>query len=550
MLRRSLTLAAISLGFAALAVLPTRADVVTLANGRKLEGTVVGEDAESVRIDTGKGVQTIPRDDVVKVEKIADPKAEFARKKRLLDADRGATAKAWYDLGQWAADRKLAAEAKACYEKTIAIDPNHAGARSLLGYERVGGVWYTFAEAQKKKGLVEYEGQWVKPEEKERLEQGFVQEPDGSWVKKEVVEARKAEEAERERRAREAEKERARVAKEKERERAEREALAAGKRPPAPAGGGEGEDEGDGGSSKAAPVGPAVDGEPPSAEAIARQLEGQKQQARGVESALGLKFSDVEEGPLLVHTTHAKDAEKLRGFLKDLGKIYNAETKIYNLPFDAPIWPGKLQIYFFKDKPEFDAFATQCDDAAGAVQSGGYFIHGGGAGGDTKFHIAMFDLEVGTLAHELSHAFMARYQYSQRSVIPWVNEGVAEFLRTYIAETMDMGRKEYRHRGMVREMLARNDPRVDLRGLMAKEQIAGTEVWAYAVSYTAVDFMVSANKAGFVKFLKALKRGDGTFHDRWKGADVAEQTRALEESFGTPLDKFQAAWKDYIRAYK
>src|SRR3954464_8626941 len=103
---------------------------------------------------------------------------------------------------------------------------------------------------------------------------------------------------------------------------------------------------------------------------------------------------------------------------------------------------------------------------------------------------------------------------------------------------------------MVKEMLARSDARVSLGTLMAKDEIAGTEGWAYAVSYTVIDFMVQADKAKFVKFLKSLKKGDGSFKDRWTGADVAEQTRAIEAAYGVPLDQFEAKWKEFIRAYK
>jgi hypothetical protein len=521
---------------------PARGDIVHLATGRKIEGKVVSEDAEWVRIETKAGVQTIAREDVVKIEKIADPKADFAARRKALEAQKG-SAKQWFDLGLWAEDKSLAAEAKLCFEKAVAADPDHAGARQKLGHEKVGGTWLPFAEAQKRKGLVEHEGRWVKPEEKQKLEQGYVQDWDGSWVKKEVLEARKREEEEKARRAREAEREAARLRREREREKAELE----GRPPPA-------EEAGDGGEpgGAVAKLPPAKPGEPPTPEALAAMVDAQKARARGTEQVLGLKFEDVEEGPLLLHTTHAKTSEKLLKFLKDLGAIYKAETKIYNLPFEAPIWPGKLQIYFFKDKGQFDAFATQVDDAGGAVNSGGYFIQGGSSAGSyTKFHIAMYDLDLGTLAHEVSHAFMARYQYSERRVIPWANEGVAEFLRIYIAETLEMGQKDFRHRGMVKEMIARGDSRCDLKALFAKEEIAGTEGWAYAVSYTVIDFMVAVDKSKFVKFLKALKlQGDGTFRDKWTGASREEQIAAVEDAFGMPFDKFETGWKDYVRNYR
>ncbi len=191
------------------------------------------------------------------------------------------------------------------------------------------------------------------------------------------------------------------------------------------------------------------------------------------------------------------------------------------------------------------------DDAGGAVQSGGYFIHGGGPGGSTKLHIAMYDLDLGTLAHEVSHAFMSRYQLSERRVIPWVNEGVAEFLRLHVAESLELGARDFRHRGLAKELLIRDDPRMSLPALMAKDEIAGTEGWAYAVSYTVVDFMIALDKGKFVKFLKLLKAGgDGSFRDRWTGAGPDEQRRAIESAFGTSIDRFEASWKEYVRAYK
>lgn len=56
-----------------------------------------------------------------------------------------------YRLGLWCRRRKLPARATRQFEKTIAIDPDHKGARKQLGYLR-------------------YDDQWVKPEEKARLE--------------------------------------------------------------------------------------------------------------------------------------------------------------------------------------------------------------------------------------------------------------------------------------------------------------------------------------------------------------------------------------------
>ncbi len=409
-----------------------------------------------------------------------EPKAEFAIRRKALEESPALAnaAKAWYDLALWAAERKLEPEARAALERTIALDPDHAGARNRLGYERIGREWLPRDEAQRRKGLVFYEGRWVRPEEKARLEQGYVIDADGQWVKKEVVEARKAAEAEKARRAREFERERA--------------WLASG--------------------TSTIEV---------SADTLARMLGHQKSEARATEQLLGLKFEDVERGPLLVHTTHPKDSPKLRLFLETLEMIYLEEARTYDLPVKEPIWPGKLEIYFFKEKAEFDRFATRMDAAGSACNSGGYFVHAGNVGGYPKLHIAMFDLDLGKLAHEMSHAFMSRYRLSERRVAPWVNEGVAEYVRLEISEKLKLGERDGRYRGIVKDLLRRQDPRMSLSTLMAKEEIPATEVWAYAASYAAVDFMIARDKAKFVRFLDLLKTGgDGTLSDRWGGADA------------------------------
>jgi endonuclease/exonuclease/phosphatase family metal-dependent hydrolase len=216
--------------FALLAGIGARAlaDVVTLTSGRQIEGRIVSEDEQVVRIEVKPGsIQAIDRDDIARVEKFADARSEFARKKAALEADKKTAAAAWYELALWAFGKDLAVEGKAALERTIAIDPDHADARARLGYERIGHEWVAFDEAQRRKGLVQYEGRWVRPDEKQKLEQGYVLDTDGQWVKREVVEARRAAAEEKERREREAEEEAWRRSGEQARERAETETRAA-----------------------------------------------------------------------------------------------------------------------------------------------------------------------------------------------------------------------------------------------------------------------------------------------------------------------------------
>jgi len=511
--------------------LPTAAeDILHLNTGGKVSGKIVYEDEEVVRVETPRGVTTVYRDEIVRIERISSASEEF--KKRFAELERKrARPEVYYALGVWAEGHKLVAEARAAFERTIAIDPEHADARKKLGFVRMGRDWVPEAEAKRRRGLVEHEGQWVTPEEKELLEQGLVR-VDGEWIPKELAEARSS-------------------------------GAFGGAATGAGAGGGGGEKPKPGpgagpGTSPGDPAQPATRRlpqspdpgkafEPPAPEVIAELLERQKAEARHAEKVIGVTFKDVEEGPLLVHTTQDPKSEVFKETLKNLGQLYETESKIYSLKMDDPIWPGKLQIYFFKDKSEFDRFATDVDNAPGAVQSGGYFIWGFG-GGYSKLHIAMYNLDLGTLAHEMSHAFMSRYAYSDRPIGPWLNEGTAEYMRYLVV--LGIRGQEARHMGIVKQMHERADARATIRAMLEKPQIAGTEGWAYAVSWSIVDFLIKVDKKKYVAFLKALKRGDGSWNGRFRGATADEQAAALEAAFGLPMDKIEQAWRDHVQTYK
>ncbi|MHC4831285.1 MAG: hypothetical protein ACYTFT_13190, partial [Planctomycetota bacterium] len=382
----------------------SHADIVHLNNGGQVQGQIVDETDDTIVIKTKFGEQTLFRDDIERIERLSDPPAEFRQRAKKLQ--RGGDAGAWFDLGVWAKDKRLEKEAAEAFGRAIELDPDHQASRKALGYKKILGKWLTRDEVKQREGYVLHEGEWIKPEDKEKIDQGYIR-VDDEWVKKDLYEARKQrEETLRRKRA----EERARAAKN-------------GGTPPA---------SGTPGGAGIIRV-PPPPKKAPSKDKQERLVEAQRGRAREAERTVGVTFEDVEEGPLLIHTTQAKDSERFRTFLRDLGKLYKAETKVYNIPFEEPIWPGKLQIFFFADKSQFDRFATSFDGAGGAVNSGGYFIEGESTAGYSKFHIAMYNLDTGTLAHELSHAFMARYDYSSKRVIPWVNEGVAEFLRIYTA---------------------------------------------------------------------------------------------------------------------
>lgn len=68
--------------------------------------------------------------------------ADLAKRKAALEADAAATAEGWAKLGRWAADRELRDEARAAFEKAVALDPERDDARKGLGQLKADdGAW-------------------------------------------------------------------------------------------------------------------------------------------------------------------------------------------------------------------------------------------------------------------------------------------------------------------------------------------------------------------------------------------------------------------------
>jgi hypothetical protein len=169
-----------------LAATPSRADVVVLKDGRRIEGTLVRDD-QKVVVRTGLGELEFDRSAVREILRGKTPREEFAEREAVAR-----TADDFAALGDWARERDLASLARKAWKRAIEIDPDHAAARASLGFVRYGAEWLTVEQrdarvrqeeeaAQRAKGLVQHEGKWVTPEDKQRLEQGLV-EVDGRWV--------------------------------------------------------------------------------------------------------------------------------------------------------------------------------------------------------------------------------------------------------------------------------------------------------------------------------------------------------------------------------
>lgn len=166
---------------------PLRADVFVMKDGRRIEGTLVKEERGVLTVKTGVGTITLQRADVVEIQAKKTSSQEF--EERFTAAK---TAEEFFQAGEFAREKKMKREAAKAWNKAIEVDPDHAGARTALGFVLYRGRWLTPAERDAAqaadeeremtaRGLVRWQDRWVTPEDKARLEQGLV-EVDGKWI--------------------------------------------------------------------------------------------------------------------------------------------------------------------------------------------------------------------------------------------------------------------------------------------------------------------------------------------------------------------------------
>lgn len=96
----------------------------------------------------------------------ADPAAEVAARLGRLAPTQIAER---VELARWARAHGQAAQSTAILEAVIAAQPDHAVARQLLGYERVGGAWLRGDALYTAKKWVRYLGRWMPPAEQRKL---------------------------------------------------------------------------------------------------------------------------------------------------------------------------------------------------------------------------------------------------------------------------------------------------------------------------------------------------------------------------------------------
>lgn len=181
------------------------ADVVTLTNGRKIEGiysTSPGQPGKVV-VEVGAGTIVLDAKDVSSVEKGRTALHEYYdRFEKVRNSNRAAD---FVDLAQWARDNRLFRFVRTLSEKAIALEPNNEIARRMAGFRRVGDKWLTEEEEMIAKGMVKTpEGAWITQAEKELREKRRLEAEERARIAREKREAQKEEERRRRQEALEA----------------------------------------------------------------------------------------------------------------------------------------------------------------------------------------------------------------------------------------------------------------------------------------------------------------------------------------------------------
>jgi hypothetical protein len=148
---------------------PARADVLELKNGGRIQGQLItaANDNGDYVIETATGRVTIARDQVARVDATSEVEKEYAAAARNSPD----TIEAHWKLYEWCRDHKLREQAQTHLTRLLELDPDHAQARSILGFQMRGGQWQTRDELMASRGMVKFEGEWYTRQHVELLQQ-------------------------------------------------------------------------------------------------------------------------------------------------------------------------------------------------------------------------------------------------------------------------------------------------------------------------------------------------------------------------------------------
>lgn len=143
-----------------------RADEILLKNSKRLQGTAIALADGRVQVETSFGVLTLLGAAIDRIDR-GESVREVARA-ALAELPAGDAA-GRLALARWCQSEGATTLAKELMRQVIALEPDHAEARSALGYIRSSGAWLTEEEFHRRRGEVWFREAWVPVAERTRL---------------------------------------------------------------------------------------------------------------------------------------------------------------------------------------------------------------------------------------------------------------------------------------------------------------------------------------------------------------------------------------------
>ena len=230
----------------------------------------------------------------------------------------------------------------------------------------------------------------------------------------------------------------------------------------------------------------------------------------------------VETAHFLIYTTWP--TREHRPLAARCEAMYRALCKQFDIPPTLNVWAGKLPIFMFWKKEQFNAFTTKIDKVGG-VRAGGYNVQKG----DGFTYVVLSHTQTKTrfyevLIHESTHAFLGRY-LTNRIVPRWANEGLAEYMAAKLVKDTESSKRHYM---ATRLAVARN---ADISGVFSGRHLSNL---GYGIVHSLVRYMAATDRKGFLRFIRLIKEGKS-------------EVDALKEGMGLTHAELAAKWRDWAR---
>ena len=141
-------------------------DEVKLRGGGSISGVIVERNETEIKVDIGAGRMTVKMSQVLEIVEGTSPLSAYRQHAAALGPG---DVEGWRTLGRWASEQGLRAQAREAYGKVLAVAPDDPEANQAMGRILWEGRWVSEQEAYRLQGLVEHNGEWMTPDERQYL---------------------------------------------------------------------------------------------------------------------------------------------------------------------------------------------------------------------------------------------------------------------------------------------------------------------------------------------------------------------------------------------